>query len=121
MTSLEDCLSLQHCGKFLECLGNRVNVDILPRREWSDHFISGKPNLLICRQTQDMLLILLSLYMYSPAQALPSASEVLLCSEHTTAEEVELLFRRAIEKQIDCGAFRFSILILNAVKNLMCF
>ena len=101
LTSHEDCLSLEICGNFLTGLAKHCNQ--LHDREWSGHFTDGKPNLLICRQPKDVLLVLLSLYMQSPDQGLPSSSEVLLCSEDTSAEDVELLFRRAVGLQADTG------------------
>ena len=43
-----------------------------------------------------MFSTLLSLYMHSLEEPLPTLSEVLLCSENTTMEEVDLFLRRAI-------------------------
>ena len=48
--------------------------------------------------------------MHSQDQGLPSASEVLLCSETTTAEEVELLFRRAVGLHVTSGQCWFKLL-----------
>ena len=43
-----------------------------------------------------MLKTVLSLYMDTPNLPMPTHEEVLVCSDQTTAEEVSLLWRRAI-------------------------
>ena len=103
ITSLEDCISLEHLGQFLALI-NHVHVDeaLLPKRECPEVFYTGKPNLVVCPEV-DMWRAILSIYMHSPDQGLPSAAEVLVCCESTTAEEVELLLRRALQSPADKG------------------
>lgn len=102
ITSLKDCLCLEHCGKFLHNLAKDCS-DRLPCRQWPINYTEGKPNLVICRNLTDVLTLILSLYLYSPQQPFPSVSEVLICSEETSFEEVELLLKRAILKQENVG------------------
>ena len=74
----------------------------LPQRKFPDGFDEGKPNLIICSK-DNMWRTILSLYMESPDQCLPFSEEVLVCSQSTTTEEIELLFRRAIQYPPDEG------------------
>ncbi|XP_026171361.1 E3 ubiquitin-protein ligase rnf213-beta isoform X2 [Mastacembelus armatus] len=55
----------------------------------------GKPNLVLC-PSAEVFTTVLSFYMTSPEQPLPSADEVLVCRENTTEEEVEIFLRRAL-------------------------
>lgn len=55
----------------------------------------GKPNLVLC-PSAEVFSTILSFYMESPEQPLPSTDEVLVCREETTEEEVEIFFRRAL-------------------------
>ena len=71
-------------------------------RACPDNLHVGKPNLIVCSK-EAMWENLLSLYMQSPDQDLPSAVEVLVCCKSTTIEEVSLLFRRAIQSSCDGG------------------
>uniref|UniRef100_A0A667YC04 RING-type E3 ubiquitin transferase n=1 Tax=Myripristis murdjan TaxID=586833 RepID=A0A667YC04_9TELE len=57
----------------------------------------GKPNLVLC-PTAEVLTTVLSFYMESPEQPLPSTDEVLVCKERTTEEEVEIFLCRALAK-----------------------
>ena len=93
MTSLNDCLSLQHFGQLL----NEINQRSLQTpRKLTEQFKTGKPNLIVC-QPQDTWNIILSIYMHSSELPLPSSDEVLICDEDTAFEEVELLLRRAMQ------------------------
>ena len=74
----------------------------LPKREIPEGFHTGKPNLIVCPKV-DMWRTILSIYMTSADQGLPSAAEVLVCCESTTTEEVELLLRRAMQTPADDG------------------
>ena len=94
VTSLNDCISIEHLGILLNKL-NAINDVPNPRRKFPSSLEEGKPNLLICPEN-DMYSVLLSLYMHSDNQPLPTLSEVLLCSENTSKEEVDLFLRRAI-------------------------
>ena len=67
-----------------------------------DVCFAGRPNLIICA-ADIVWRTVLSIYMTSSEQPLPSTTEVLICSENTTGEEVELLLRRAITQAPDKG------------------
>ncbi|ELU00405.1 hypothetical protein CAPTEDRAFT_216802 [Capitella teleta] len=55
----------------------------------------GEPNLVVVPPS-DVLSVVLSLYMANQHLPLPGPDEVLMCSESTSAEEIELLWLRAI-------------------------
>ena len=95
MTSLSDCISIEHLGVLLETLSLKNDSDLIPRRIFPSGLEAGKANLIICQET-DLFTTLLSLYMHSPKEPLPSLSEVQLCSNTTSKEEIELFLRRAI-------------------------
>ena len=76
-----------------------------------EEFDEGKPNLVICPEN-DMFSTLLSIYMLSNKEKLPSLSEVLLCSENTSKDEVELFLRRAIMFNFDTGKLIFNKYLL---------
>ena len=91
---MNDCLSIEHFGQFL----NEINTRTLQQpRKLSEQFSTGKPNLIVC-QSQDTWNIILSIYMHSPELPLPSSDEVLICDHQTSLEDVELLLRRAMQK-----------------------
>ncbi|XP_036391600.1 E3 ubiquitin-protein ligase rnf213-beta-like [Megalops cyprinoides] len=67
----------------------------LIRRDLPPGLHEGRPNLVLCPAAQT-LTTALSFYAASPAQAPPSAEEVLLCREDTSEEEVDIFLRRAL-------------------------
>jgi len=97
VTSLKDCISLVHLGRFVNELSALVDPATLPKRQMPAVFFAGKPQLVLC-PGRDTISTLLSLYMHSYDQPLPTATEVLLCHDETTKEEVELLLRRALQR-----------------------
>ncbi|XP_063062070.1 E3 ubiquitin-protein ligase RNF213-like [Engraulis encrasicolus] len=73
----------------------------------------GKPNLISCKD-DEMVPLCLSMYK-DDDQPLPSFDEILICTTDTTAEEVELMLRRALQSQTSGGHMKiFSF--LNAEK-----
>nr|XP_039260123.1 E3 ubiquitin-protein ligase rnf213-alpha-like [Styela clava] len=108
--TLKDYLSVEHLGKFLTVLHAEGNVRPNPHRKLSHNLITGRQNLLICRD-DEVLQTVLSIYMEDNTQPLPTASEVLICGEETTSDEVERFMRRAMCKcdtngqQIYCMAY----------------
>ena len=74
----------------------------MPERKCPEGFHTGKPNLIVCPKV-DMWRTILSIYMQSPDQGLPTTTEVLVCCESTTKEEVELLLRRALQTPTEKG------------------
>jgi len=86
-----------HLGQFVENVGSRVDETSLPNRDLPTSLRPGTPHLVICPQ-QETFLYLLSLYMNSLNQPLPTLSEILLCHGETSESEVELLLRRAMAR-----------------------
>ncbi|XP_042303497.1 LOW QUALITY PROTEIN: E3 ubiquitin-protein ligase RNF213, partial [Sceloporus undulatus] len=90
---LPDCLEIETLGAYLDKLAGlkkRNVVRILPQ---SLH--AGKPNLILCPRSE-VLASALAIYMNSPKEMLPSYDEVLLCTTHTSYEEVALFLRRCL-------------------------
>ena len=104
VTSMEDCISLEHLGQFLTMISPTFEKHRLPVRECPEGLYAGKPNLVVCPKV-DMWRTILSIYMTSSEQCLPSAAEVLVCNETTTPEEIELLLRRAMQHPVDEGLY----------------
>nr|XP_039247899.1 E3 ubiquitin-protein ligase rnf213-alpha-like [Styela clava] len=88
---LEDYLSIEQLGK---CLDN-LSQEGQSHRQLIPGLRHGQPNLLVCNE-EDILPTVLSLYMNNIDQPLPGRSEVVICNEETTADEVERFFRRAM-------------------------
>ncbi|XP_028416584.1 E3 ubiquitin-protein ligase rnf213-alpha-like [Dendronephthya gigantea] len=66
------------------------------RRKMPSGLMEGEPNLLLVPKAE-VFGCLLSLFMGNEArQPLPTDEEVIVCNENTTAEEIELLWRRAV-------------------------
>ncbi|PFX29705.1 E3 ubiquitin-protein ligase RNF213 [Stylophora pistillata] len=86
-------LSLHELGKLLLHLasqGSKRGRRLIPR-----YLKRGKPNFFVVPK-DDVLGTLLSLYMHDSSQSLPTTEEVLICTSDTTAEEIELLWRRSL-------------------------
>ena len=110
VTSLEDCISLEHLGQFLSMISHYSAGQMkVPDRKSPEGFHIGKPNLIVCPKV-DMWRTILSIYMQSPDQGLPTAAEVLVCCESTATEEVELLLRRALQTPTEKGEIKHHIL-----------
>ncbi|XP_077976279.1 E3 ubiquitin-protein ligase rnf213-alpha-like isoform X2 [Styela clava] len=92
--TLQDSLSIEHFGRFLRYLHDGAS-QFLVHRELMQPLHKGRPNLIVCPE-HEILPTTLSLYMYNKEQPLPTRSEVLLCSEDTTADDVERFMRRAM-------------------------
>lgn len=86
-------------------MGLCVDERAIPRHELPTDLPPGIPNLIVCSD-HDTVPVVMSLYMHSRDQPLPSASEVLLCHEGTTKADIELLLRRAIARDQTRGRFR---------------
>nr|XP_039260808.1 E3 ubiquitin-protein ligase RNF213-like [Styela clava] len=95
--TMQDYLSVEHLGKFLTYLHENHEIKEKVTRSMEPPFVKGRPNLIV-HQEVEAIPILLSIFMKNSNQPLPTASEVLLCSEETTSEELERFMRRAICK-----------------------
>ena len=90
---LSEYLDISTLAHFLSCLSEMNQQHMI--RNLPPILQEGKPNLLLC-PSAEVLTTVLSFYMESPEQPLPSADEVLVCREETTEEEVEIFLRRAL-------------------------
>ncbi|KAI5615249.1 E3 ubiquitin-protein ligase rnf213-alpha [Silurus asotus] len=86
-------VDLDVLGETMNHLSNSAEVTI--KRNLPFYLHAGKPNLISCKDAE-MLPLCLSLYSDAD-QPLPSYDEILVCTSETTAEEVELLIRRAVQ------------------------
>ncbi|XP_018410444.1 PREDICTED: E3 ubiquitin-protein ligase RNF213-like [Nanorana parkeri] len=87
------CLDLDALGTSLAALAeqNKKTVD----RDLHPSLQPGRPNLILCPPSE-MLSCAIAVYMHTSGEALPSYDEVLLCTPHTTFEEVALFLRRCL-------------------------
>lgn len=90
--SVADYLSVQHLGLILQKLCKKTP---LPRR-LPPYLKEGHANLIVCPRTE-ILVHVLSAYMEDENLPMPRREEVLLCTEDTTLEEIELLIWRSVQ------------------------
>ncbi|XP_053396356.1 E3 ubiquitin-protein ligase rnf213-alpha-like [Mercenaria mercenaria] len=101
-SNIRDYLSLEHLGLILRRLAakNTVQID----RSLSPGFLEGQPNLVVC-PSADVIVTTLSVYMRDKEQPLPQSDEVLMCTDATKTDEVDIFLRRAIfggSRKIHC-------------------
>ncbi|XP_060883843.1 E3 ubiquitin-protein ligase rnf213-beta [Labrus mixtus] len=90
---LHEHLDISSLAHFLSCLSEMNQQYMI--RNLPPILQEGKPNLVLC-PSAEVFTTVLSFYMESPEQPLPSSDEVLVCKEETTEEEVEIFLRRAL-------------------------
>lgn len=90
---LTEYLDISALAHFLSCLSDTNQQHII--RNLPPLLQEGKPNLVLC-SSAEVFTTVLSFYMKSPEQPLPSTDEVLVCREETSEEEVEIFLRRAL-------------------------
>ncbi|KAK1881703.1 E3 ubiquitin-protein ligase rnf213-beta [Dissostichus eleginoides] len=90
---LDEHLDIPSLANFLSCLSEMNQEQTI--RNLPLVLQEGKPNLVIC-PSAEVFTTVLSFYMQSLDQPLPSTDEVLVCKEETTEEEVEIFLRRAL-------------------------
>ncbi|XP_033741838.1 E3 ubiquitin-protein ligase rnf213-alpha-like [Pecten maximus] len=95
-SSVSDYLSVEHLGLVLECLAGKETFSM--RRHLIQSFKEGEPNLIICPQN-DILNTVLTIYMNDRQEPLPQPDEVLICSGHTTLDQLDIFWRRAVFNQ----------------------
>lgn len=88
-------LPLLALGQLLDMMG-RTASEHLPRALPMEVLQLGEPNLLLFPDIE-VLPLVLRLYMAEEHLPLPSAQEVLICSNSTTAQQVSLLWRRSLD------------------------
>uniref|UniRef100_A0A3P9MK09 RZ-type domain-containing protein n=1 Tax=Oryzias latipes TaxID=8090 RepID=A0A3P9MK09_ORYLA len=92
---LRDCLDIRTLARVLACLSETNQMHMI--RNLPRQIQEGKPNLVLCPDAE-VFTTTLSFYMESPEQPLPSADEVLVCTDKTTREEVEVFLRRVFSQ-----------------------
>ncbi len=95
---LIEYLDISTLAHFLSCLSEMNQQHMI--RNLPTALQEGKPNLVLCPDVE-VFTTVLSFYMESPEQPLPSTDEVLVCREETTEEEVEIFLRQALGQ--GCG------------------
>ncbi|XP_073346346.1 E3 ubiquitin-protein ligase rnf213-beta [Pagrus major] len=90
---LNEYLDISTLANFLSCLSELNQQHVI--RNLPPVLQEGKPNLVLC-PAAEVFTTILSFYMESPEQSLPSTDEVLVCREETTEEEVEIFLRLAL-------------------------
>ena len=102
------CYSFKYIATFLEYLGGKNEMEDIPF-DIPSPFNVNEPNL-ISEDRSKLLLCVLSLYLQSGYRLVfPSHHQVLICSAHTTLEEVDTFWRRALytpsSSELFCLAF----------------
>nr|XP_022293483.1 E3 ubiquitin-protein ligase rnf213-alpha-like isoform X1 [Crassostrea virginica] len=92
-SSVSDYLSVEHLGIILKRLAETETFAV--KRPFLPGFEEGVPNLLLCPQ-DEILNTVLTIYSHDPEQPLPQSDEILMCTPHTTLDEVEIFWRRAV-------------------------
>ncbi|XP_061169263.1 E3 ubiquitin-protein ligase RNF213-like isoform X1 [Saccostrea echinata] len=92
-SSVSDYLSVEHLGIILRRLTETETFCV--QRPFLPCFERGVPNLLLCPQ-DEILNTVLTIYSHDPDQPLPQSDEILMCTPHTTLDEVEIFWRRAV-------------------------
>ncbi|XP_072256671.1 E3 ubiquitin-protein ligase RNF213 [Pyxicephalus adspersus] len=87
------CLDIDALGTSLAALAELNKKTVV--RSLHPSFQPGQPNLIIC-PSSEILSCAIAVYMHSSAEPLPTYDEVLLCTPHTTFEEVALFLRRCL-------------------------
>ncbi|XP_052083737.1 E3 ubiquitin-protein ligase rnf213-alpha-like [Mytilus californianus] len=96
-SGVSDYLSIEHLGLILKRLAEQETVTI--ERSFLPFLRPGEPNLLLCNQSE-IYNTVLSVYMYNHGprndMPLPQSDEVLLCTQDTTLDMVEVFWRRSL-------------------------
>ena len=87
-----DFVNLEKLGEGLDILNQRKSIPVM--RKFPGYLTSGKPNLVVT-STEKIHNSCLTLYCHDHTKPLPYIDKVLVCNEKTSAEDVELLCRRA--------------------------
>ena len=94
--SLDGFVNLHQLANVLLKLKESNPSCMIERNIWPENFRAGIPNLVVCNRRSDVLLCILSLYSHVSKENLPCYRKVLLCSDRTSTEEVEIFLLRAL-------------------------
>ncbi|XP_070190023.1 E3 ubiquitin-protein ligase rnf213-alpha-like [Littorina saxatilis] len=107
-----DFLSLEHLGIVLRCLAAKDQRTF--ERTLPPNFKPKVPNLILCPR-REVLNTVTYMYMFpenNPDSLLPQPDEVLLCTENTSFQQVDIFLRRAFfgtQQKVYCLAFADSL------------
>ena len=88
---LTDFMNLHQMGLLLDqCLAKSKSEIDFPK-----HLNKGGPTLIVCEKRQNIIPQIISLYRCSSKNRLPDHLQVLVCSEKTTVQELEVFILRA--------------------------
>jgi hypothetical protein len=87
-TEEEDWISLEDLGRCLQLMASKRNI-IFEERILPPPLEKGTPNLIVT-PSDNVYMCVLQIYSVKETSSLPTYDEVLLCSENTTLEEVNL-------------------------------
>ena len=93
-----DFVNFERLGEGLDCLLRKKSVPV--NRKFPGYLTPGKPNLVVT-SPEKIHDVCLTLYNHDHDKPLPGFDEVLLCNEKTSAEDVEILCRRAFNDEED--------------------
>ncbi|CAG2194994.1 RNF213 [Mytilus edulis] len=99
-SSFSDFLSLKHLALILKRLEEKEDITSFDVNGIEE----GKPNLFVCLQ-DEMYNTVLAIYNAYYKDVLPSSDDVLLCSEKTTLDMLDIFWRRAFltnDKKVRC-------------------
>ena len=91
-----DFINFKALGTGLQKLFELTSVPV--NRVFPKYLSAGKPNLIMTT-ARDIHTAALTLYFHDQKKKLPEMDEVLMCTEKTQIEEVELIMRRAFSDQ----------------------
>ena len=106
--NIKNIYSLKDIAVFLKYLYSQNSLQDKAIHSFSS-FSDNEPNLIFINRP-DLLIYMLSMYLQSGCRfGFPSHHEVLICSEETTSEELDIFWRRALNSpsssEIFCLAF----------------
>ena len=94
---IADYVNFKVIARILEEL-SKLESNVKPFRKMVPTLNVGKPNLILCPE-KEMLPICLSLYAFDETKNVPRNDEVLICSSHTSIEQIELFCRKSFHDQ----------------------
>ena len=102
---LSDFMNLHQLGLLL----NRCRAKKTIRAQFPEHLKKGCPNLIVCDKRQKIYPTILSLYRYASKKSFPHYSQVLICNERTTVEELGLFILKAtLDPDFEVHAIAFA-------------
>ena len=102
---LSDFMNLHQLGLLL----NHCKAKETIRAQFPENLRTGCPNLIVCGKRQNIFPQILSLYRYASKESFPHYSQVLICNERTTVEELGLFILKAtLDPDFEVHAIAFA-------------